>query len=546
MTKYQKAENIVLFAILGITPLLFCNQMTYNFHTPKYLFFQLAVFTGLAVVLFKNRFAYRFNLLDGVIIIKLLWMVPLKFLLDRYADLFENADILASLTLFYFLVQIMVSDRTEAEIARFLKQVFVVLAIVCSMEAIYGLMQYCGLDLFHPGGYSSYESKVVGTFGSANSMGCFLAVLTPVLLYLFGIQKTKTLKILCGLGIGITLIALILTLSRGAWSALIGGLIFLIYPSSAKFIKKRVSGRSVKIGIVIAVILAILLFIVGIFFLNPDSALGRIFIWKVSLPMIADYPFLGVGYGNYGYQYLNYQMRFFDDPSNMIYFDKACAIKDAHSEFVNITAETGLIGLILFVLLIFLYFRYRHTIQIREDKTGVNVQIRILTASFLVIVIHSTVDSVLHTLPISILFYFCLSMISVLSKKNEIKPLNRTIVRPGKILKIMGVVLLFINLFILAKVGTGFVHWKKGQNAVYRYEWESGIREYEKALKILPENDELKFHIGAAYAYIGQTRLAIALLEESLTGFNDKNIYIALSKAYQDSVPKLREKPKSA
>lgn len=28
---------------------------------------------------------------------------------------------------------------------------------------------------------------------------------------------------------------------------------------------------------------------------------------------------------------------------------------------------------------------------------------------------------------------------------------------------------------------------------------------------------------------------AITLLEESLTGFNDKNIYIALSKAYQDS-----------
>ena len=157
--------------------------MTYNFHTPKYLFFQLAVFTGVAVILFRNRLTFRFNLLDGIIIVRLLWMVPLKFLFDRYANLFENADILASLALFYFLVQIMVSDRTETEIAGFLKQVFVVLAIVCSMEAIYGLMQYCGLDLFHPGGYSSYESKVVGTFGSANSMGCFLAVLTPILFY---------------------------------------------------------------------------------------------------------------------------------------------------------------------------------------------------------------------------------------------------------------------------------------------------------------------------------------------------------------------------
>jgi len=151
---------------------------------------------------------------------------------------------------------------------------------------------------FHPNGYHSYESDVVGTFGSANSMGCYLATLMPFFLYLIRGQKTKIFKISAGLSICLTLVALILTLSRGAWLALLGGLLFLFFPAVAEILRMNILDRLARMGIFVIVIILVIHFTVGIFFLNADSVLGRIFIWKVSALMIADHLKIGVGYGN--------------------------------------------------------------------------------------------------------------------------------------------------------------------------------------------------------------------------------------------------------
>ena len=455
-------------------------------------------------------------------------------------------------TIYYDHLQLVLIDRSRSEIIGLLNRTVVVFSIVCCLEAIYGVMQYFGLDFFHPGGYHSYESNVIGTFGSANSMGCYLAALMPFLFYSFRYHKNKIIKGAVGFSIFISVAALVLTLSRGAWVALMGGLFFLAYPALTRFFKKKVRKGYVRVGIIICLLLMAILFAVGAFFLNTDSALGRIFIWKVSGLMVADHPILGVGYGNYGYQYLNYQMKFYDNPANAVYYDKACNIKLAHSEFVHITAETGIIGLILFCSLIVLFFKKALDVlkKVPNAKKD-DLILRTIIASFIIIVLHSLVDSVLHTLPISIMFYFVIAIISAISKKQSES--DRIISRNIRFSKKMhavilslGLILLLFNIYRVIWKGIGFVYWKNGQFAVLNHKWNEGVIEYEKAIHYLPDNGELQFHLGAAYAYIGQTRLAVTLLEESLTGFNDKNIYIALSKAYQDSVPKLREKPKSA
>ena len=290
-------------------------------------------------------------------------------------------------------------------------------------------------------------------------------------------------------------------------------------------------------GIVTIVILAILLFIVGIFFLNPDSALGRFFIWKVSWLMIADHPIIGVGYGNYGYQYLNYQQKFFDNPFNALYFDKACNIKLAHSEFVHVMAETGIIGGLLFCLLIALFLSYIRRILSHQTAKEENFLIRVTTASFIIIALHSLVDSVLHTLPISILFYFTIAVISAVSKKHS-DPDEKWSgkIRFGKkthaFIILIGFILLAFNIYRVVWKGTGFIHWKNGQVAVLDRNWDKGVANYEKAIRYIPDNGELQFHLGAAYAYTGQLGKALTLIRQSQKSFNDKNIYLVLGQIY--------------
>ena len=533
MISLKKTENTILLLILGITPLLFCNQMQYNFHTPKYLFLQLAVFFAIAIILLRKQISFQINFLDGLVLFRLLWFIPLAFMTDRHANLFDNIDIFAYLALFYFAIQLIFGDRSRAGTIDFMKIAVYVIGIACSIEALYGLLQYIGLDIFHPGGYQSYESLVVGTFGSANSMGAYQAASFPFLIYWFYTQKKKICKYVIGFCGLIILCALVLTLSRGAWLALLGGLFFLAYPILHRFFKKRFQNKKIKVGIVIIISLVILISLIGIYHLNADSTLGRIFIWKVSGLMIKDYPILGVGYGNYGFQYLNYQARFFDNPENAIYYEKACGIKLAHSEFVHIAAETGIIGLVLFCLLIILFFIYSRKILLsRIDKESRNL-VRIFVAAFIVIILHSAVDSVLHTLPISIMFYFSLAMMSALSKKysGNMTRYSKSIgfnLKTNKLMLLVGIILLLFNIYRIAYKGIGYVYWKNGQNEVAQGNWENGIREYEKARIYLPYNGELQFHLGAAYSYTGQSEKALKIIQQSQNSFNDKNIYIVL------------------
>lgn len=534
----SKAEIILVLMMLGVTPLLFTRWMTYNFHTPKHLFFQLAVFTLTGILLFRKEITLRLNSLDYLVMLRFLWMIPLSLVTERYSRLFDKGDLFLYLILFYFAVQTVLSKRKTDEIFAFIKQGTKVLSVLCFLLSLYGLLQYAGWDIFHPGGYPSYESKVSGTFGSANSMGCFLALLVPFLLYQLKSSPSKHITAFTVITLLLTLTALILTLSRGAWTSLLGGLSFLYFPGIFQHLKKKIPRRWIKAVLICLMVVLILLFSAGSFFLNTDSAMGRLFIWKISGLMIADHPLAGIGYGNYGTRYLQYQQQFFDNPENAVYYDKACHIRLAHSEFVHITAENGIIGLILFAGLILLFWFMSAKINRKPDTPDKKLLIRIIQASFLIITLHATVDSVLRTLPISMMFYFELALISLLYHKYMGKR-SALVLHPGKkiraIMRLTGIFLIVWTLGHVIWTGTGYVYWKKGQVAVLNHRWQEGIDYYEKAILYLPDKGELRFHLGAAYAYTGETLKAIDYIEGSRDNFNDKNMYLVLGQSYMQT-----------
>ncbi|RKY53407.1 MAG: hypothetical protein DRP89_06265 [Candidatus Neomarinimicrobiota bacterium] len=164
----------------------------------------------------------------------------------------------------------------------------------------------------------------------------------------------------------------------------------------------------------------------------------------------------------------------------------------------------------------------------------------------MVISIHSIVDNVLHVLPIALLFYFALAVISA-KTKNEIstgknirryfleKPLVNFNLKWNIIFPVVGILLLILNGYFTVNKTIGYVHWKNGQDEVHIGRWENGIYEYKRALNYLPDNGELQFHLGAAYSYIGKSAEAIRLLSQSLEKFSDKNIYLTLGHAYMIS-----------
>lgn len=68
---------------------------------------------------------------------------------------------------------------------------------------------------------------------------------------------------------------------------------------------------------------------------------GRAGIWQASLPMIADHPWIGVGLGSYPTVYTRY-----DRASGLF------GINAAHNDYLQLVCETGLIGAIILILLL--------------------------------------------------------------------------------------------------------------------------------------------------------------------------------------------------
>ena len=523
VSKLTGLRSIILL-ILFIIPLIFSSSLYYGYHVPKEVIFKiLTVLTfGLVLITIKDS-KLSINYLDGFVLIRVLWILPLLFLVERYSQSIDNIPLSLYLMLFYLISKMIYSNPGFS-----VDPIFKIISGAAIIEAIFGIIQQFNPYFLGASVNLGYETQVIASFGGANSLGCYLALSVPCILYIIKQSQIKYQKRLWLIGLVLVCIALILTLSRGAWIALIAGLFCYYLPTLLQFWKKLKNNHRQLSWFLSGIgVLVIGFAFIKIYNQNVESSIGRIFLWKVSLLMFSDYPLLGIGYGNYSYLFPDYQAKFFDNPANVKFIDKACNIKMAHSEFYHILAETGIIGILLFLLLIIfisiIFFRLVRTTKDEKQKTI----IRLLGAILVIILTHSVVDTVLHVLPILLVFYTCIAILSVYYDNQNHRIINIRL-RPKLIFTILVIVLLGITSLSGYQKVRGYYYWRQGLNLVSQHEWKEGIDCYHKAMTYLPDNDELKFHLGSAYSYTRELEKAFDFLNQSLSSFKDKNQFMVM------------------
>ncbi|MEP7200015.1 MAG: O-antigen ligase family protein, partial [Chloroflexota bacterium] len=77
--------------------------------------------------------------------------------------------------------------------------------------------------------------------------------------------------------------------------------------------------------------------------------------WFAAWNMFADFPWLGVGIGNYGVVYPNYGLR-----------EWPFSLGHAHNFYLNMLAESGLIGLVFYLVLVASALGYAWTVARRS------------------------------------------------------------------------------------------------------------------------------------------------------------------------------------
>ena len=237
-----------------------------------------------------------------------------------------------------------------------------------SAQAILGFYQFFGR--VGPEHFLLFERfmRAYGTFEQPNPYAGYLGLVFPLAygFFLTQLRRDASLPALafCGFCLTVMGAAMVMSWSRGAWlgmaAALVavsvarsrraalffGGiailLLFLAFLGSLNLLPEFISQRFADVLPFLGLKPQASPFDVREVEVTPENwaVVERMAHWQAGWDMFSDHPWLGVGFGNYAPIYPAYALPGWDEP-----------LGHAHNYYLNLAAETGLIGLAAYLLL---------------------------------------------------------------------------------------------------------------------------------------------------------------------------------------------------
>ncbi|OGS44844.1 MAG: hypothetical protein A2539_03705 [Elusimicrobia bacterium RIFOXYD2_FULL_34_15] len=225
------------------------------------------------------------------------------------------------------------------------------------LSVIYGLMT-------HYGGFwiitTPKVDRIFSTFGNPIFFASFLVVSFPFIIYKITLSSNFLNRFFWFIISLAFLIALFFTKSRAGWVGLGVSSLVLIF----NLLKTK--KQKIFFIIVFSIITAGFIYKTKNVWTRQQA---HLLIWRDSLKMVSRNPLLGVGLGTFHINFPNYA----SEELKKIWPQMQNIVNDAHSEFVQILAETGIIGFGIFLWIIIIYF-----LQLNKFKKNINDKNKIL------------------------------------------------------------------------------------------------------------------------------------------------------------------------
>ena len=235
--------------------------------------------------------------------------------------------------------------------------------------------------------------RVYGTFDQPNPFAGYINMTLPIVLSLMILGRNWTTRILSGAAVVLLGAVEYMTLSRGGEIAIVVAILFILTVGIWGLRKLAAVGGVGFLCIVAAYLAGVIpshyiqpildkLGLIKISFSSPSAAdyatAERLAHWVAGINMFLTHPITGVGIGNYPDVYSAYHITIFVN-----------SLGHAHDYYINIAAETGVIGLAAFLFFLATIFvagwrAYqvvnRHYLQARYERqhpqTGMSGQQR--------------------------------------------------------------------------------------------------------------------------------------------------------------------------
>ena len=519
----------ILFSVTFLTSFIISKSYTDPFFTPKNLFFFFS--SGLFILIIclvnynkKYQTSISFSLLDlailGFIIfsaIRILFSPGISLDNIKFYLFFLNG-------LLYFLIKPYLSYNQKDKKKFQVETIVNILLIMAILQASWGILQY--LKIFPN---LQAEFKIGGAFGNP---GQYTNFITPLLSFslavMFFSKKIKTLGIIATVSI---LVILPLTQARTAW---IGAILVIIYLADKKYlILKRLSGilKSSFVKVIVITSTLIVLIFSGYFLYNlkKESSSGRVFVWQVSLQMVKDRPLWGFGFDRFAAAHNDYQASYFKKhPDDIARAEIADGVNYAFNEFIQVTVESGLIGLILLAS-IFVF-----ALITRKEKTDdeeENIYFFAAKGSVIAILVSMIFSYPLHTVSSMTLLFFSLAVIDAGGKQHifdfAVQPKFR------KKISVLGILIVAVFLIVQFNRNNAERAWVNAFKLMRENRYDEAYNAYQEIYPTLKYSQFFMFNYGAELLLMQRYEESIKILKGNELRLNDSDHYIYLGSSYE-------------
>lgn len=302
------------------------------------------------VAAFKHRHELKNNAQFKILtfVFSAYFLMTLISAIDSYWQLKSLQVAFSSLRFYLSALALIVYIKPEHKIL--IIKTLSVLAIFWSVDAL--IQYFFGLDIF---GLKSYAGRLNGVFGEHHvKLGPVLALLLP--LTMIGLKQQNA--IVRWLSLFVIILTILLSGTRSAW--LMMGFIFAAY--WFHHVKQR------RFQLLLKASLAGIVMLVSLWFISTDfqqriersmtifngseaeldfALADRLPIWKTAWNMFENHPINGIGAHAFRKAYSDYA------PTDDVWQQQGGVGMHAHHWLLEILAETGLIGLIIFAFALF-------------------------------------------------------------------------------------------------------------------------------------------------------------------------------------------------
>ncbi len=320
---------------------------------------------------------------------------------NRDFSFYNYYHLMGRYVLLYYLV--INNIQSSGQVRRLIGTVLISAAVV----AAYGFYQYIhGIDIsafewVDGEQFPDLKVRVFSTLKNPNLLAAFLVVIMALATGL-GLNNRHSREKMVYFGLVLAMgVCLALTYSRGAWISVLAVIAVFGVLNSRKVFW-------------LLALLPVMIVLVGhevflerlLSIMNPTdtSSTLRLALWESTVAMIADNPWLGIGWGAYWLVYPEY---------DFFVLDAGTKIFHAHNMYLHIAAEIGIPGLIAFlVILVGHAYKAFRLVQKAAERWTRGLMLGVF-AALLAIAVSGFTDYVLFSIQMGMVFWLLNALVVV-------------------------------------------------------------------------------------------------------------------------------------